>query len=62
MVLARGRRSLHVTDHTKFGRRGRGAGCGSPSHAGEATDRPPPPELAAVLQDAGTRLAVAQDA
>jgi DeoR family glycerol-3-phosphate regulon repressor len=62
MVLARGRRSLLVTDHTKFGRRGLVQVCGFTGISELATDRPPPPELAAVLQGAGTRLAVAQDA
>ncbi len=60
MVLTRGRRSLVVTDHTKFGRRGLVQVCGFSGIAELATDQPPPPDIATALRSAGTRLVVAQ--
>lgn len=61
MVLARGRRSLLVTDHTKFGRRGLVQVCGFAGISELATDRPPPADIAAALDSAGTRLTVVAD-
>lgn len=60
MVLSRGTRSLVVTDHTKFGRQGLVQVCGFGGFGELATDRAPPPDIAAALAAAGTRLTVAE--
>jgi len=60
MVLSRGQRSLVITDHTKFGRRGLVRVCGFDSFSELATDRAPPPDIAASLSQAGARLSVAR--
>ncbi|MEP9370560.1 DeoR/GlpR family DNA-binding transcription regulator [Mesorhizobium sp. KR1-2] len=59
MVLSRGTRSLVVTDHTKFGRQGLVQVCGFDGFGELVTDRAPPPDIAAALAAAGTRLTVA---
>ncbi|RTM03247.1 MAG: DeoR/GlpR transcriptional regulator [Hyphomicrobiales bacterium] len=59
MVLSRGQRSLVVTDHTKFGRQGLVRVCGFDGFSELATDRPPPPEIAAALSQGGARLTIA---
>ncbi|MBN9548371.1 MAG: DeoR/GlpR transcriptional regulator [Alphaproteobacteria bacterium] len=59
MVLSRGQRSLVVTDHTKFGRQGLVRVCGFDGFSELATDRPPPPDIAAALSQGGARLTVA---
>lgn len=59
MVLSRGQRSLIVTDHTKFGRRGLVRVCGFDGFSELATDRPPPPDIAAALSQGGARLSIA---
>jgi len=61
MVLARGRRSLVITDHTKFGRRGLVQVCSLNGISELATDRPPPADILAALQGTGTRLTVARE-
>jgi DeoR family glycerol-3-phosphate regulon repressor len=61
MVLSRGRRSLVITDHSKFGRRGLVQVCGLADISELATDRTPPADILAALQGTGTRLAVAQE-
>ncbi|PSJ60210.1 DeoR/GlpR family DNA-binding transcription regulator [Pseudaminobacter soli (ex Li et al. 2025)] len=60
MVLSRGTRSLVVTDHTKFGRQGLVQVCGFGGFGELVTDRTPPPDIAAALAAAGTRLTVAE--
>lgn len=59
MVLSRGQRSLIVTDHTKFARRGLVRVCGFDGFSELATDRPPPPDIAAALSQGGARLSIA---
>lgn len=59
VVLARGRRSTVVTDHTKFGRRGLVQVCGFAGLGELFTDRMPPADIVAALAAAGTRLVVA---
>ena len=61
MVLSRGQRAVVVTDHTKFGRQGLVKVCGFDGFSELATDRPPPRDIAAALQEAGARLSVAHD-
>jgi DeoR family transcriptional regulator, glycerol-3-phosphate regulon repressor len=48
-----------VTDHTKFGRQGLVQVCGFDGFSELATDRAPPPEIVAALEQAGTGLLVA---
>ncbi|MDH6230594.1 DeoR family glycerol-3-phosphate regulon repressor [Mesorhizobium soli] len=60
MVLSRGTRSLVVTDHSKFGRQGLVQVCGFGGFGELVTDRAPPPDIAAALAAAGTRLTVAE--
>jgi len=60
VLLGRGQRSIVVTDHTKFGRRGLVRVCGFDAVSELATDRPPPPDLAAALAAAGTRVIVTE--
>jgi DeoR family transcriptional regulator, glycerol-3-phosphate regulon repressor len=60
MVLSRGTRSLVVTDHSKFGRQGLVQVCGFGGFGELVTDRTPPPDIAAALAAAGTRLTVAE--
>ncbi len=50
VVLSRGTRSVVVTDHSKFGRQGLVQVCGFDGFSELATDRPPPPEIAAALE------------
>ncbi|MBU0584685.1 MAG: DeoR/GlpR family DNA-binding transcription regulator [Alphaproteobacteria bacterium] len=59
VVLSRGTRSVVVTDHTKFGRQGLVQVCGFDGFSELATDRAPPPEIVAALEQAGTGLLVA---
>lgn len=58
-VLARGQRSVVVTDHTKFGRQGLVQVCGFAGFGELVTDRAPPADLAEALAAAGTELTVA---
>lgn len=58
VLLGRGQRSIVVTDHTKFGRRGLVRVCGFEAVNELATDRTPPPDLAEALAEAGTRVIV----
>ena len=58
VVLARGSRSVVVTDHTKFGRKGLVRVCGFDGFSELATDRPPPPEIAEALAAAGAVLSI----
>ena len=60
MVLARGTRSVVVTDHTKFGRQGLVQVCGFDGFSELATDQAPPLDIAAALDQAGTRLLIAR--
>jgi DeoR family glycerol-3-phosphate regulon repressor len=62
VVLARGARSIVVTDHTKFGRQGLVQVCGFDGFSELATDRPPPHDVAAALDHAGTKLSIAHGA
>ncbi len=59
VVLSRGTRSVVVTDHSKFGRQGLVQVCGFDGFSELATDRAPPPEIVAALEQAGTGLLVA---
>ena len=61
VVLARGQRTVVITDHTKFGRRGLVQVCNFTGIQELATDRPPPADVVAALQSAGTRLTIASD-
>jgi DeoR family glycerol-3-phosphate regulon repressor len=61
MVLSRGQRALVITDHSKFGRQGLVRVCGLDGFSELATDRPPPPDIAAALEQAGARLSIAGD-
>jgi DeoR family glycerol-3-phosphate regulon repressor len=60
MVLARGKRSLVVTDHTKFGRQGLVEVCGFAGFAELFCDRAPPADIAAALETSGTKLTVVE--
>ena len=59
VVLARGARSIVVTDHTKFGRQGLVQVCDFDGFSELATDSPPPADIAAALEKAGARLLIA---
>lgn len=59
VVLTRGKRSVVVTDHTKFGRQGLVQVCGFDAFGELATDMPPPRDIAAAVEKAGARLLVA---
>ena len=58
MVLARGARTLVVTDHSKFGRQGLVQVCGFDGFDELFTDRSPPADIAAALDAADVRLTV----
>jgi len=60
-VLRCGERRLIVTDHTKFGRRALIKVCGFDDFDVLATDRPPPPDIAAALAQAGVEILLAGD-
>ena len=62
VVLARGTRSVVVTDHTKFGRQGLVQVCGFDGFSELATDVPPPHDIAAALDRAGAKLLIAHGA
>lgn len=62
VVLSRGARSVVVTDHTKFGRQGLVQVCGFDGFSELVTDRPPPSEIVAALDQAGTKLLIASAA
>ena len=57
-VLMRGRRTLVVTDHSKFGREGLVRVSGFDAITELATDRPPPGDIAEAIEAAGARLVV----
>ncbi|MFN7009533.1 MAG: DeoR/GlpR family DNA-binding transcription regulator [Allorhizobium sp.] len=57
-VLMRGRRTLVVTDHSKFGREGLVRVSGFETITELATDRPPPSDIAEAIEAAGARLVV----
>lgn len=59
VVLARGTRSVVVTDHTKFGRQGLVQVCGFDAFGELATDIAPPRDIAAAIEKAGAKLLVA---
>ena len=59
MVLSRGARAIAVTDHTKFGRHGLVKVCDLSDLAELFTDRLPPDEVGAALDDAGVEVTVA---
>jgi DeoR family glycerol-3-phosphate regulon repressor len=59
VVLGRGSRAIVVTDHTKFGKQGLVQVCDFDGFTELATDRPPPPEIAAALDAAGAKLSIA---
>lgn len=59
-VLRCGERRLIVTDHSKFGRRALIRVCGFEDFDMLATDRPPPDEIAAALEQAGVDVLVAE--
>ncbi len=59
MVLARGARSLVITDHTKFGRQGLVHVCSFSGFGELVTDSTPPQDIAAALAEAGARLTIA---
>lgn len=58
MVLARGARTVAVTDHTKFGRQGLVKVCGFKDVQELFTDRQPPRDIAVALGEAGVKLTV----
>lgn len=58
MVLSRGLRTLVVTDHTKFGRRGLVTVCDFSGFQTLVTDRTPPDDLTAALTSAGVRVEI----
>ncbi|WP_113340894.1 DeoR/GlpR family DNA-binding transcription regulator [Rhizobium cremeum] len=60
-VLSRGKRTLVVTDHSKFGRQGLVKVCDFAEIAELATDRPPPPDIAEALSAAGVALFLAEN-
>lgn len=62
MVLSRGQRSLAVTDHSKFGKRGLVQVCGLAGFSELVTDRAPPPDIAAALDGGGVRVTIAAGA
>ncbi len=55
-VLMRGRRTLVVTDHSKFGREGLVRVCGFDAITELATDKAPPTDIAEAIETAGARL------
>lgn len=55
-VLMRGRRTLVVTDHSKFGREGLVRVCGFDAITELATDKAPPGDIAEAIETAGARL------
>ncbi len=59
MVLSRGARKLVVTDHTKFGRQGLVQVCGFEGIGELYTDRAPPADIAAALDQADAALVIA---
>jgi DeoR family glycerol-3-phosphate regulon repressor len=59
MVLSRGQRTLVVTDHSKFGKRGLVQVCGFAGLSELITDRSPPADCAAALDTAGVHVVVA---
>ena len=61
-VLARGTRSVVVTDHTKFGRQGLVQVCGFDGFSELATDVPPPHDIATAIDRAGAKLLIAHAA
>ena len=61
MVLARGARTLVVTDHSKFGRQGLVHVCGFSGFGELVTDQAPPPDIAKAISEAGARLTMAGD-
>jgi DeoR family glycerol-3-phosphate regulon repressor len=58
-VITRGRRTLVVTDQSKFGREGLVRVCGFEAIAELATDVQPPPDIAEAMAAAGTGLLLA---
>ncbi|MBX3597784.1 MAG: DeoR/GlpR transcriptional regulator [Rhizobiaceae bacterium] len=58
MVLARGARTVVVTDHSKFGRHGLVQVCGFEGFGELITERQPPREIATAIRDAGGTLIV----
>ena len=62
VVLARGTRSVVVTDHTKFGRRGLVQVCGFDGFSELVTDVPPPHDIATAIDRAGAKLLIAHGA
>ena len=61
MVLARGARTLVVTDHSKFGRQGLVHVCSFSGFGELVTDQAPPPDIATAISEAGARLTVVGD-
>ncbi|MDH4411896.1 MAG: DeoR/GlpR family DNA-binding transcription regulator [Rhizobium sp.] len=59
MVLTRGRRTLVVTDHSKFGREGLVRVCGFEAVTELVTDHQPPTDIAQAIAEAGARLTLA---
>lgn len=59
MVIARGTRSVVVTDHTKFGRQGLVQVSSLAGFSELATDRTPPRSISAALDQGGVKLSIA---
>lgn len=59
VVLTRGARTVVVTDHSKFERRGLVQVCGFAEIGELVTEQAPPAEIAEVLAGAGARLTIA---
>lgn len=59
MVLSRGRRTVAVTDHSKFGRQGLVTVCEFSALSEIVTDRPPPADIASALAASSVKTTLA---
>ena len=62
MVISRGRRTVAITDHSKFGRQGLVKVCDFSALTEIVTDRPPPDDIMDALASASVRLTLAAPA
>lgn len=60
VVLSRGRRTVVITDHSKFGRQGLVKVCDFDAFGELATDCPPPADIADALAASGIALVIAK--
>jgi DeoR family glycerol-3-phosphate regulon repressor len=61
VVLARGQRSIVITDHTKFGRQGLVQVCDFTGFSELVTDMMPPDDVVAAMEAGGAKLTVAAE-